>query len=152
MGYGILESDGDRHKCIQYGALTTRAGQPMPARLRAIFEGVDQLMLTYRPDEVAFEELFFAKNVTTAMGVGAARGVALVAASRRTEDLYEYTPMQVKQAVTGHGRAEKGQVQQMVKALLRLAEVPRPDDAADALAIAIAHAHSMRMRHLFRIQ
>ena len=152
MGWGVIETRGDRHKLIQFGVLTTAAKQPMPQRLRVIFTGVNQLMDMYSPDEVAFEELFFSKNVTTGMAVSAARGAALVAAAQRTENLYEYTPMQVKQAVTGHGKADKHQVQMMVKMLLNMEEVAKPDDAADALAVAITHAHSLNMRHLYKIQ
>ena len=152
MGWGVIETQGDRHRLVQYGALVTAAGQPMPQRLRAIFIGVNQLMDTFAPDEVAFEELFFSKNVTTGMAVSAARGVALVAVAQRTDDLYEYTPMQIKQAVTGHGKADKHQVQMMVKALLGMEEIARPDDAADALAVAITHAHSRKARHLYKIQ
>ena len=148
MGWGVIESRGDRHRLVQYGALTTAAGQPMPQRLRAIYIGVNQLMDTFAPDEVAFEELFFSKNVTTGMAVSAARGVALVAVVQRTEELYEYTPMQIKQAVTGQGKADKHQVQMMVKALLGMAEIARPDDAADA----ITHAHSRGVRHMYKIQ
>ena len=103
---------------------------------------MNQLIDTYRPDEIAFEELFFARNVTTAMNVGAARGAALVAAAQRTEELYEYTPMQIKQAVTGYGKADKAQVQQMVRMLTGMSSIIRPDDAADAVAVAICHAHS----------
>ena len=106
----------------------------------------------YQPDEVAFEELFFAKNVTTAMNVGAARGVALVAVAQRTDKLYEYTPMQIKQAITGYGKADKHQMQQMVKTLLNMKDIARPDDAADALAVAITHANSGKGRLEFRIQ
>lgn len=152
MGWGVIESRGDRHRLVQYGALTTAAGQPMPQRLRAIYIGVNQLMDTFAPDEVAFEELFFSKNVTTGMAVSAARGVALVAVVQRTEELYEYTPMQIKQAVTGQGKADKHQVQMMVKALLGMAEIARPDDAADALAVAITHAHNRGARHMYKIQ
>lgn len=152
MGYGVIESDGDRHRLVQFGVLTTQAGQPTPQRLRSIFTGVNQLMDTYQPEEVAFEELFFSKNITTGMAVSAARGAALVAAAQRTDNLYEYTPMQIKQAVTGHGKADKNQVQQMVRALLSMKEIARPDDAADALAVAITHANSMRMKHLFKIK
>ena len=152
MGYGVIEVIGDKQRLVQFGALTTQAGQPTPQRLRSIFLGVNQLMDIYQPEDVAFEELFFAKNVTTGMVVGAARGAALVAAAQRTENLYEYTPMQVKQAVTGHGKADKQQVQFMVKALLNMREIARPDDAADALAVAIAHANSRKMRHLYKIQ
>jgi len=152
MGYGVIESNGDRHKLIQYGVLTTQAGQPTPQRLRAIFTGVQQLMDTFQPEEVAFEELFFSKNITTGMAVSAARGAALVAVAQKTDEIYEYTPMQVKLAVTGHGKAEKNQVQQMVKALLGMPQIARPDDAADAIAVAITHANSMRMKHLYKIK
>lgn len=152
MGWGVIESDGSRHRLIQYGTLGTPAWQPVPVRLRAIYSGVQQLISTYRPDDIVFEELFFARNVTTALNVGAARGVALLAAAQYTENLYEYTPMQIKQAVVGFGKAEKRQVQMMVKMLLGLSEVPRPDDAADGLAAAITHAHSARQRQLFKIQ
>lgn len=152
MGWGVIESDGNRHRMIQYGTLGTPAGEAMPVRLRSLFSGVQQLLSTYTPDDIAFEELFFARNVTTALSVGAARGVALVAAAQYTESLYEYTPMQIKQAVVGYGKAEKRQVQIMVKTLLSLSELPRPDDAADGLAVAITHAHSARQRLLFKIQ
>ena len=152
MGYGIIESNGDRHRLIQYGVLTTQAGQPTPQRLRSIFTGVQQLMDTFQPEEVAFEELFFSKNITTGMAVSAARGAALVAVAQKTDEIYEYTPMQVKQAVTGHGKADKTQVQQMVKALLGMREIAKPDDAADAIAVAITHANSMRMKHLSKIK
>lgn len=152
LGYGVIDADHGNYKLIQYGAVTTPAGQPMPLRLRAVYQGVSQLMEIYRPDEVAFEELFFSKNITTGMAVSAARGVALVAVVERTENLYEYTPMQIKQAVTGYGGADKHQVQQMVKLLLHLNEIPRPDDAADAVAVAITHANSQHAKQLFKIQ
>ncbi|MDL2206335.1 crossover junction endodeoxyribonuclease RuvC [Eubacteriales bacterium OttesenSCG-928-N13] len=152
LGYGVIETDRGKHKLVQYGTLVTQPKQPLPQRLRAIFIGMNQLMDTYQPDEVAFEELFFSKNVTTGMAVASARGVALVAVAQRTENLYEYTPMQVKQAITGHGKADKQQMQQMVRVLLNMKEIAKPDDAADALAVAITHANSMAMKHLFRIQ
>lgn len=152
MGYGVIEENLGRHRLIHYGILGTPAGQPLPQRLRTIFIGVNQLMDTFTPDDVAFEELFFAKNVTTGMAVSAARGAALVAAAQRTDNLYEYTPMQVKQAVTGHGKADKRQVQEMVRILLHMDAIPKPDDAADALAVALAHAASARMHNLFKIQ
>ena len=151
LGYGVIESNGDRRRMIQYGTLTTPPREPMPQRLRAIFQGVNQLMDIYQPDDVAFEELFFSKNITTGMAVSMARGVAMVAVVERTPNLYEYTPMQIKQAVTGYGGADKHQVQQMVRMLLGLQEIPKPDDAADALAAAICHAHSSRMRHEFKM-
>ena len=151
LGYGVIEAVNDKRRLIQYGTLTTPAGQPMPQRLRAIFQGMNQLMDIYQPDDVAFEELFFSKNITTGMAVSAARGVALVAVVQRTDNLYEYTPMQIKQAVTGYGGADKHQVQQMVKMLLNMKEIARPDDAADALAVALTHANSMHMKKMFRI-
>ena len=152
LGYGVIEAEGQHRRLIQFGTLTTAAGQPMPQRLRAIFQGMNQLMDIYQPEDVAFEELFFSKNITTGMAVSAARGVALVAVVQRTDDLYEYTPMQIKQAVTGWGGADKHQVQQMVKMLLNMKEVARPDDAADALAVALTHANSMAMKKMFLIQ
>ena len=152
LGYGVIEVENDRRRLIQFGTLTTPAGQPMPQRLRAIFQGMNQLMDIYQPDDVAFEELFFSKNITTGMAVSAARGVALVAVGGRTDNLYEYTPMQIKQAVTGYGGADKHQVQQMVKMLLNMKDIARPDDAADALAVALTHANSMHMKKMFKIQ
>ncbi|MBR7187187.1 MAG: crossover junction endodeoxyribonuclease RuvC [Clostridia bacterium] len=152
LGYGVIEVVNDKRRLIQFGTLTTPAGQPMPLRLRAIFQGMNQLMDIYKPDDVAFEELFFSKNITTVMAVSAARGVALVAVVERTDNLYEYTPMQIKQAVTGYGGADKHQVQQMVKMLLNMKDIARPDDAADALAVALTHANSMHMKRMFRIE
>ena len=152
LGYGVIEVENDRRRLIQFGTLTTPAGQPMPQRLRAIFQGMNQLMDIYQPDDVAFEELFFSKNITTGMAVSAARGVALVAVVQRTDNLYEYTPMQIKQAVTGYGGAHKHQVQQMVKMLLNMKDIARPDDAADALAVALTHANSMNMKKMFKIK
>ncbi len=152
MGWGVIETDGVKHRLIQYGALLTQPGQPMPQRLRVIFKGVNQLMETFRPEDVAFEELFFSKNITTGMAVSAARGVALVAVAEKTDNLFEYTPMQIKQAITGYGKADKHQIQMMVRLMLGMDETPRPDDAADALAVAITHANSMRAGQLFRIK
>ena len=152
LGYGVIEAVGQDRRLIQYGTLTTPAGQPLPQRLRAIYQGMNQLMDIYQPEDVAFEELFFSKNITTGMAVSAARGVALVAVVQRTDNLYEYTPMQIKQAVTGYGGADKHQVQQMVKMLLKMKEVARPDDAADAIAVALTHANSMNMKKMFKIQ
>ena len=151
MGWGVVESEGSRMKLLGYGCVETKAGVPMQHRLRTLQLSIRDLVNIYQPDDVAFEELFFARNVTTALMVGAARGAAIIAAAEYTENLYEYTPMQIKQAVTGWGKADKKQVQQMVKLLLNLPEIPRPDDAADGLAIAITHAHSMRMRQNYRI-
>ena len=152
LGYGVIEADRGNYKMIQFGTVTTPAGQSMPIRLRAIYQGVSQLMDIYQPDDVAFEELFFSKNITTGMAVSAARGVALVAVANRTENLYEYTPMQIKQAVTGYGGADKHQVQHMVKLLLHMQEIARPDDAADAIAVALTHANCQHAKELYRIQ
>lgn len=152
LGYGVIETQGDRRHMIQFGTVTTPAGVAMPYRLRAIAQGVRQLMDVYQPDEVAFEELFFSKNITTGMAVSMARGVALATVVERTDKLYEYTPMQIKQAVTGYGGADKHQVQLMVKMLLGMKDIARPDDAADALAVALTHANSMHAKHLFKIQ
>ena len=109
VGYGVIEVNGDKRRLVQYGTINTKAGEPAPARLRSIFQGINQLMDIYRPDDVAVEELFFSKNITTGIAVGEARGVILVAVAMRTENLYEYTPMQIKQAVTGYGGADKHQ-------------------------------------------
>ncbi len=152
MGYGIIEVLGDKRRVVQYGTLNTKAKSPTPQRLRTIFKGVTELIEMYRPEDVAFEELFFSKNVTTGMSVSAARGAAIVAAAEKSENLYEYTPMQIKQAVTGYGGADKHQVQQMVRLLLNMEEIARPDDAADALAVALTHANSMNMKKLFKIK
>ncbi len=149
LGYGVIEVNGDKRRLIQFGTLTTPAGEPMPQRLRAIFQGMNQLMDIYQPDDVAFEELFFAHNVTTALMVGAARGAAVIAATEYTENLYEYTPGQIKQAVTGDGSARKPQIQAMVKMLLGMNEIPRPDDAADAIACAITHCQAGVAKHQF---
>ena len=142
MGWGVVEANGSQMKLLGYGCIETKAGTPMQHRLRTLQLGIRDLTLMYRPDEVAFEELFFAQNVTTALMVGAARGAAIIAAAEYTENLFEYTPMQIKQAITGYGKADKKQIQQMVKMLLRMDELPKPDDAADALAIALCHARS----------
>ena len=142
MGWGVIDTEGQRMRLVNYGCVETKAGQPMQHRLRTLQLGVQTLVNTYRPDDVAFEELFFARNVTTALMVGAARGAAIIAAAEYTENLYEYTPMQIKQAVTGYGKADKKQIQQMVKLLLHMDAVPTPDDAADAIAIALCHARS----------
>ena len=152
LGYGVIEAQRGNCRLIQFGAVITRPGQSMPKRLQAVYRGVDELMQTYRPDEVAFEELFFSKNITTGMAVSAARGVALVAVVERTDQIYEYTPMQIKQAVTGYGGADKHQVQHMVKLLLHMQDIARPDDAADALAVAITHANSQHAKDMFRIK
>ncbi len=149
MGWGVVDMEGNQMKLAGYGCLETKAGVPMQHRLRTLQLGVQDLLNIYKPDEVAFEELFFARNVTTALMVGAARGAAIISAVAYTENLYEYTPMQIKQAVAGYGNADKKQVQQMVKLLLKLDEIPKPDDAADAIACAITHCQAGMARQQF---
>jgi crossover junction endodeoxyribonuclease RuvC len=140
VGFGIVDKRGNQLQAVQYGSIQTEAGLPVPLRLRQVFEAVQSLLETYQPDEMAVEKLFFNKNVTTAFTVGQARGVILLAAELANIPVHEYTPMQVKQAVTGYGAAEKKQIQEMTRLLLRLKQVPKPDDVADALGIAITHA------------
>lgn len=147
-GYGILQSDGDAMQAVAYGALTTPSNWEMPRRLQHIFAELTALIAKHQPTDVVVEKLFFSKNVRTALSVGQARGVVLLAAAQAGVALHEYTPLQVKQAVVGYGRADKQQVQQMVRLLLQLDAIPQPDDAADALAIAICHAHSARFENL----
>lgn len=139
MGYGVIEYRDSRHKPLAYGVLRTSKDQPAEARLERLFYGVNELLDKYCPEVMAVEELFFNRNVTTAITVGQARGVALLAASMKKIKVTEYTPLQVKQAVVGYGRAEKQQVQYMIQRILGLQEAPKPDDAADALAIAVCH-------------
>jgi crossover junction endodeoxyribonuclease RuvC len=143
-GYGLVERTGSRLRAVDYGCLETPAGMPLPERLLHIQDGLIDLVESHRPDLVAVERLFFNKNVQTAFAVGQARGVALLTAARFGLPVYEYGPHEVKLAVTGHGRAEKVQVQRMVQVVLGMATLPRPDDAADALAIAICLAHAHR--------
>ena len=145
MGWGVIRQEGNRISYVQHGVIITPSTWKMPRRLGRLFDGVTELVKGYRPDTVAIEELFFNTNVTTAFTVGQARGVALLAAYKAGVEVAEYTPLQVKQAITSYGRAEKRQVQEMIKTLLKLREIPKPDDAADGLAIAICHAFSSRM-------
>lgn len=143
LGYGALCVEGMKIRALDYGVIETAATEPFPERLEKLYAGMRQLMGIYKPDCVAFEELFFARNATTAIPVGAGRGVAVLAAQQSGVPLYEYTPMQIKLAVTGSGRADKKQMQQMVKLLLNLNKIPKPDDAADALGVAICHANTV---------
>jgi len=140
LGYGVVENSGNTLRAVDFGVIETPTDMPFPERLERLYLGTRQLVEQFRPDTVAFEELFFYRNVTTAIQVGAGRGVAILAAQQSGLPLYEYTPMQIKLAVTGSGHADKKQVQQMVRILLKLSAVPKPDDAADALAAAICHA------------
>lgn len=143
MGYGLIKKNGQRLTPIAYGCWRTTPEMNMPKRLQLLYESLEQLLAQYAPDMVAVEELFFNRNTTTALSVGQARGVILLSAARQNIDVFEYTPLQVKQAVVGYGKADKKQIQFMVKALLALKESPKPDDTADALAVAICHAHSL---------
>ena len=146
VGFGVIETQGGRQQMIQYGAITTPAGQPLAARLVQIAQDMETLINRFRPDEMSIEELFFSKNITTGIAVAHGRGVLLCAAERCGIPLFEYTPGQVKMAVTGYGKAEKRQGMDMTKRLLKLAKTPRPDDAADALALALCHARSSTSR------
>ncbi len=145
MGFGVVEEEGRRLQVLEYGVVTTSAQMETPLRLLRIYQGVEDLIRKYHPDVMAIEELFFNKNVKTALIVGHARGAAVVAGAGNGLPIFEYTPLQVKQAVVGYGRADKQQVQQMVKLLLSLKEIPTPDDAADALAVSICHIHCSSM-------
>ena len=142
VGFGLIESERGAMRMLQYGAVTTEAGLPLATRLVQIEDDMRTLIQQLRPDEIAIEELFFSKNITTGIAVAHGRGVVLCTAERLGVPIFEYTPMQVKQAVVGYGLAEKRQVMDMTKRLLKLKAVPKPDDAADALAIAICHARS----------
>lgn len=148
VGIGVVEYRGNRFRTLEYGAITTPAGMPTVDRLKKIYDELTLLLDKHKPDAVAVEELFFNSNQKTAINVAQARGVILVALRNNNVPVYEYTPLQVKQSVTGYGRAQKGQIQQMVKTLLGLNVIPKPDDAADALALAICHAHSSKMNNM----
>ena len=142
VGYGILLYENNRCRPLDFGAVTTPAGMPFPMRLKTIAEDLDFLFRKYRPDAMSIEKLFFNTNKKTAVDVAQARGVILLAAARAGAEIFEYTPLQVKQSVVGYGRAEKKQVQEMTRQLLGLSAVPKPDDTADALALALCHAHA----------
>lgn len=142
VGFGLIESNRGSVRMLQYGAVTTEAGLPLATRLVQIENDMTALIAQLKPDEIAVEELFFSKNITTGIAVAHGRGVILCTAERLGVPIFEYTPMQVKQAVAGYGLADKKQVMDMTKRLLNLKAVPKPDDAADALAIAICHARS----------
>ena len=142
VGFGLIESDRSGQRMLQYGAITTPKELPLAERLVQIGDDMEQLIVQLKPDAIAVEELFFTNNITTGIAVAHGRGIILYAAKKSGVPLYEYTPMQVKMAVTGYGKAEKRQVMDMTKRLLNLKAVPKPDDAADALAIALCHARS----------
>ncbi len=140
-GYGLIDTDGKRHQLVEYGTIRSRRGASFAQRLLNIEEQLQRLIEKFRPDVVAVEEAFYAVNVKSALKLGHVRGVALLVAARAGLPIYEYSPLEVKSATVGYGRAEKHQVQQMVRVILKLPKVPEPHDAADALAIAICHIH-----------
>lgn len=147
-GYGIVRYEGNKFSVVDYGAVTTQASTPFPERLLLLDQGLSELIGRYKPEAISVEELFFNKNIKTAISAAHGRGIALAAAARSGAMVFEYTPLQVKQSVVGYGRAEKAQVQQMVKAILNLPAIPKPDDVADALAVAICHGHSHKLNVL----
>ena len=152
LGYGVIEKDNKgASKAVDCGVITTPKQESLPVRLAMLEEGLNKILDRYAPDEVAMEELFFSKNITTGIAVAHARGVALLTCVKRCGKLYEYTPMQIKQALTGYGKADKKQMQLVVTQMLKLKSVPKPDDAADALAIALCHAFTNRFGELFAV-
>ena len=150
LGYGVIEKDErGNFRALDCGVVTTPKEEGLPVRLAMLEEGLKKILDTFHPDEVAMEELFFSKNITTGIAVAHARGVALLTCVKACGRLYEYTPMQIKQALTGYGKADKKQMQATVTSLLKLKSVPKPDDAADALAIALCHGFAGRFGELF---
>ena len=152
LGYGVLDMIGNRFKTVAYGSITTDSSMEMPERLTALYDGLTEIIERYRPEEASIEELFFNNNAKTAILVGEARGVAVLACAKHNLKISEYTPLQIKQALVGYGRADKKQVQAMVKAILNLDEIPKPDDTADAVAAAICHGHSGGHKKPLRIK
>ncbi len=143
VGYGVVECHSGRFRCLEYGCITTAAHQLLEHRLSEIYSGIRELIERHRPDCMSIEELFFQNNQKTAVDVAQARGVILLAADQSSLPIYEYTPLQVKSSMVGYGKAEKQQVMYMVRQYLHLKETPKPDDAADAIAIAICHGNSV---------
>ena len=141
VGWGVLEHTGNRFTPVEFGAVCTEAGEPFEKRLQQVYEQISEIIRVHKPEALAIEKLFYQHNQTTVIGVAEARGVILLAAAQAGIPIFEYTPMQVKQAVTGYGKATKKQMQEMTRMLLRLAAVPKPDDTADALALAITFCH-----------
>jgi crossover junction endodeoxyribonuclease RuvC len=147
-GYGIVKYEGNKFSAIEYGAVLTKASTPFAERLLQMDGELTAIINRFKPEAISVEELFFNKNIKTAIMAAHGRGIALAAAARSGAEVFEYTPLQVKQAVVGYGRAEKAQVQQMVKVILNLPAIPKPDDVADALAIAVCHGHSCKLAGL----
>jgi crossover junction endodeoxyribonuclease RuvC len=142
IGFGVIDANRQKNTLIQYGTITTPPGIPLSNRLLQISNDMEELIRTFHPDEMAVEELFFTNNITTGISVAHGRGVILLAAEKLGVPIFEYTPMQVKQSVVGYGKAEKKQVMLMTQRLLNMKQIPRPDDAADALALAICHSRA----------
>ena len=142
VGYGVIKYEANRFSVLDYGAITTPAGMPFVERLDVIYKDLNELFQKYKPEVMAIEKLFYNTNAKTVIDVAQARGVTVLAAHQNNTEIFEYTPLQVKQSVVGYGRAEKKQVQEMIRVILNLEKVPKPDDTADALAMAICHAHS----------
>jgi len=149
-GYGLVREDRAGLTLVDYGVITTAAGRPLPERLQVIYQGLVDVAREHQPQQAAVEELFFSRNVRTALSVGHARGVTLLALADAGLAIHEYKPLEIKQAITGYGGAGKQQVQEMVRLLLELDTVPEPDDAADAVAVAVCHIHSARMKALIK--
>lgn len=151
MGYGVIDFDGNKVKVLENGVITTSSKSRTPQRLDILYKNLNEIIMDFNPDEFAIEELFFNQNVKTAITVGHARGVQILCAQENNLPIYEYTPLQIKQAITGYGRASKCQMQKTVTTLLNLKEIPKPDDAADALSVALCHALSQRFKENFRM-
>lgn len=147
-GYGLIREVDSGLQLVDCGVISTPAGDPLPARLQAIYAGLTEVVRRHQPSVAAVEELFFSRNARTALSVGHARGVTLLALADQGLPIHEYKPMEVKQAIAGYGGADKRQVQEMVRMLLGLAQAPQPDDAADAVAVAVCHIHSARLKAL----
>ena len=142
VGWGVIDYTANRFKVLDFGAVLTNAGTPFNERLEAVFDGVNEIINRYQPEAMAIEKLFYNTNAKTVIDVAQARGVINLAAVKNSVEIFEYTPLQVKQSVVGYGRAEKKQVQEMTRVILKLEKIPKPDDTADALAMAICHAHA----------
>lgn len=152
VGYSIIETDANKIKMLEYGCIKTEAEISTPDRLNIIFNRLNEIIKQYNPEDMAIEELFYNKNVKTVISIGQARGVEVLSGISNGLQIYEYTPLQIKQAVVGYGRAEKKQIQNMVKFILGLDEIPKPDDAADALAVAICHSFSLKFKENFKMK
>lgn len=152
VGYGLVEFQNNKFKVLDYGAITTDKDEEMSKRLTRIYAELQGIIDRFHPDAVAVEELFFNKNAKTAILVAQGRGTAIVACANKGVPMHEYTPLQIKQALTGYGRADKQQIQFMVKMILNLKEVPKPDDTADALAVAICHGNSCNVSNIMKLK